>query len=76
MRSFEPPTFSSRVRKSITRLSFTRASGILKLDGGNGKKECRLPVTAICFEEKLFYAAGPHWKHNALPAQVVPVVPC
>ena len=64
-------------KKRATRLSFTSiASWILAPDGVNGNEGCRIPVTAICFEEKRFYVAGPHWKHNAQPVQVVPAVPC
>ena len=49
-------------------------SGILKLSVRSGKNELWILVNAGCFEEKLFYAAGPYRKHNALPAQVVLVV--
>jgi len=77
VRRFEPPASSSRELSAQLDCAFTSiASGIRTLDGENGNEECRMPVTAICFEEKRFYAAGPHWKHNAQPAQVVSAVPC
>ena len=43
--------------------------------GRNWQRRMLNPVIAVCFEEKLFYAAGSHWKHNVQPAQVVPAVP-
>ncbi len=76
MRRFEPPA-SSSLTNLATRLRHTSFfSGILTLDGGNGNEGWLMHVTAVCFEEKRFYAAGPHWKHNAQPEQVVSAVPC
>ena len=76
MRGFEPPVSSFR-KKCATRLGLTSIeSGIKTLDGDNGNEGWCMRVNAVCFEEKRFYTAGPHWKHNALPAKVAPAVPC